>query len=108
MNAGRRLVLFSPLLAVAGCAMILNNVSTNTQLQMTAPDHLRGRVMGFYSLMVLGMAPFGSLQAGWVSEHLGVPMCLALGALVTAAGTLWLVRPVPVPSPPSGAAGAGG
>lgn len=94
-------------LAVAGCAMILNNVSTNTQLQMTAPDHLRGRVMGFYSLMVLGMAPFGSLQAGWVSEHLGVPMCLALGALVTAAGTLWLVRPGVVPAPPSGAAGAG-
>ena len=80
-------------LAVAGCAMILNNVSTNTQLQMAAPDHLRGRVMGFYSLMVLGMAPLGSFQAGWVSEHFGVPMSLALGAVVTAAGTLWLARP---------------
>ncbi len=79
-------------LAVAGCAMILNNVSTNTQLQVAAPDHLRGRVMGFYSLMVLGMAPFGSLQAGWVSEHFGVPISLALGGLVTAAGTLWLAR----------------
>ncbi len=80
-------------LAVAGCTMILNNVSTNTQLQMAAPDHLRGRVMGFYSLMVLGMAPLGSFQAGWVSEHFGVPMSLALGAVVTAAGTLWLARP---------------
>lgn len=79
-------------LAVAGCAMILNNVSTNTQLQVAAPDYLRGRVMGFYSLMVLGMAPFGSLQAGWVSEHFGVPISLALGGLVTAAGTLWLAR----------------
>ena len=80
-------------LAVAGCTMILNNVSTNTQLQTAAPDHLRGRVMGFYSLMVLGMAPLGSFQAGWVSEHFGVPMSLALGAVVTAAGTLWLARP---------------
>lgn len=80
-------------LAVAGCVMILNNVSTNTQLQMAAPDHLRGRVMGFYSLMVLGMAPLGSFQAGWVSEHYGVPTSLAVGAVVTAAGTLWLARP---------------
>ncbi len=80
-------------LAVAGCVMILNNVSTNTQLQMAAPDHLRGRVMGFYSLMVLGMAPLGSFQAGWVSEHFGVPTSLAVGAVVTAAGTLWLARP---------------
>ena len=79
------------LLALAGGAMILNNVSTNTQLQTTVPDLLRGRIMGFYSLMVLGMAPFGSLQAGWVSEHFGVPASLALGATVTALGTLWLV-----------------
>ena len=105
-------------LAIAGCAMILNNVSTNTQLQTEAPDQLRGRVMGFYSLMVLGMAPFGSLQAGWVSEHLGVPTSLALGAVVTAVATLWLVRPQAgrqgmgaeggrPPQPPPAGAGAG-
>jgi MFS family permease len=93
-------------LAVAGCAMILNNVSTNTQLQMAAPDHLRGRVMGFYSLMVLGMAPLGSFQAGWVSEHFGVPLSLALGAVVTAAGTLWLARPRAVAGSGAGADGA--
>lgn len=93
-------------LAVAGCAMILNNVSTNTQLQMAAPDHLRGRVMGFYSLMVLGMAPLGSFQAGWVSEHFGVPLSLALGAVVTAAGTLWLARPRAVAGSGAGAGGA--
>ena len=86
--------------------MILNNVSTNTQLQMAAPDHLRGRVMGFYSLMVLGMAPLGSFQAGWVSEHFGVPLSLALGAVVTAAGTLWLARPRAVAGSGAGADGA--
>ena len=86
------------MLGVAGCVMILNNVSTNTQLQVAAPDHLRGRVMGFYSLMVLGMAPFGSLQAGWVSEHFGVPLSLALGGLLTAVATLRLTGPAPAPS----------
>ena len=51
-------------------------------LQLQAPDRLRGRVMGFYSFVVLGMAPFGSLQAGWVAEHFGVRMAVAAGGLV--------------------------
>lgn len=81
------------LLGVTGCLMILNNIATNTQLQTTAPDQLRGRVMGFYSLMVLGMSPFGSLQAGWVSEHHGVPAALGLGAAVCALSVLRLAEP---------------
>ncbi len=63
---------------------------TNSLLQTQAPDDLRGRVMGFYSLMVLGMAPFGSLQAGWISEHLGVRTSLALGGTVCAIATVGL------------------
>ncbi len=78
------------LLGLAGCSMILNNVMTNSLLQTRAPDALRGRVMGFYSLMVLGMAPFGSLQAGWISEHLGVRTSLALGGAVCATATILL------------------
>jgi predicted MFS family arabinose efflux permease len=78
------------LLGVAGCSMILNNVMTNSLLQTQAPDNLRGRLMGFYSLMVLGMAPFGSLQAGWIAEHLGVRTSLALGGTVCAIATVGL------------------
>jgi hypothetical protein len=43
---------------------------------------------------VLGMAPLGSLQAGWVAEHLGVRTSLALGGgicFVVAAGVAWAV-----------------
>ena len=82
------LVLFT----LGGCLMALNGIATNTMLQLQAPDHLRGRVMGFYSFTVLGMAPFGSLQAGWVSEHFGVRTALALGGgvcVVAAAGIGW-------------------
>jgi MFS family permease len=63
----------------AGCTWALTAIMTNTLLQTQAPDHLRGRVMGFYAFMVVGMAPFGALQAGWVSEHFGVPVSLGLG-----------------------------
>ena len=42
------------LFTVAGCLMALNGIAANTMLQIQAPDHLRGRVMGFYSFVVLG------------------------------------------------------
>ena len=67
------------LFTLSGCNMALNGIAANTTLQTQAPDHLRGRVMSFYSFVVLGLAPFGSFQAGWVSEHLGVRVAIALG-----------------------------
>lgn len=79
------------LLTLAGCSWALTGILTNTILQTKAPDHLRGRVMGFYSFMVVGMAPLGALQAGWVSEHFGVRASLALGGgiCVVAALLAW-------------------
>jgi MFS family permease len=82
------LVLFT----LTGCSMALNGIAANTMLQSEAPDHLRGRVMGFYSFLVLGLTPFGSFQAGWVAEHFGVRTAFGLGALVClvmAAGLTW-------------------
>jgi MFS family permease len=84
------------LFTLSGCTMALNGIAANTTLQTEAPDYLRGRVMGFYSFVVLGMAPFGSLQAGWVSEHFGVRVALALGGgicFLVAAIVGWERRP---------------
>jgi MFS family permease len=72
--------------------MALSGIAANTMLQTEAPDELRGRVMGFYSFMVLGLAPFGSLQAGWVAEHFGVRVAFSVGGLVclaVAVGVAW-------------------
>jgi MFS family permease len=83
------------LFTVAGCLMALNGIAANTTLQLEAPDRLRGRVMGFYSFVVLGMAPFGSLQAGWIAEHFGVRTAIAAGGLVclaVAAAVGWRVE----------------
>jgi MFS family permease len=76
------------LLAIAGAGMILNNVMTNTLLQTRTPDYLRGRVMGFYSLVVLGFAPVGNLLVGWVAEISGVAVAVGLGGVVCMAVTL--------------------
>ncbi len=79
-------------LALAGFGAVLSAICINTLLQTEAPDTLRGRVIGFYSFVVLGFAPFGSLQAGWIAEHYGVGRSFLVGALVCAIGTLVFER----------------
>ena len=66
----------------SGLMMALNGIAANTLLQRQAPDHLRGRVMGFYSFTVLGLAPFGALQIGWMAEHFGVRNAFAAGGII--------------------------
>jgi MFS family permease len=82
--ASRSLQLSMVLLGLAGFAMIVNNALGNTLLQTTAPDHLRGRIMGFYSFVFVGMAPFGAFLFGVVAEHVGVPVTLAAGGAIVA------------------------
>src|SRR5574341_1716954 len=72
------------LLACAGCAMIVNNALTNTMIQTLVPDALRGRVMGFYSFMFVGMSPLGAFQAGAFAERVGAGWAVAAGGVVSA------------------------
>jgi MFS family permease len=73
------------LLALAGCAMIVNNALTNTMIQTIVPDHLRGRLMGFYSFVFVGLSPLGAFQAGAFAERFGAPWAVGAGGLVCAA-----------------------
>ncbi|MBI5956963.1 MAG: MFS transporter [Chloroflexi bacterium] len=72
------------ILVAVGWSMVTQNATTNTLLQTTVPDHLRGRVMSVYILMFQGMMPFGSLQAGAVANAVGAPSALCLGAIIAA------------------------
>ena len=86
--SSRVLGLALALLALVGAAMIVNNALINTLLQTLVPDHLRGRVMGFYSFMFVGMAPLGAFQAGVFAERLGTPVAIAAGGIVSALSVL--------------------
>ena len=79
-------------LALAGCALIFTYVNINTVLQTQAPDHLRGRVMGFYAFMALGLSPLGAFQIGWISELFSVAWAMTLGGIITVAAAVWLGR----------------
>jgi MFS family permease len=52
------------------------------------PDRLRGRVMAVYSMMFVGMAPFGALLAGVLANLLGAPRTVAAGGIVCIAGAI--------------------
>lgn len=80
-------------LALAGWGMLLFFSTTNTLLQTSASDEMRGRVMGIWTLVFGGTAPFGGLEAGTVSHYLGVRWAVTIGAIVCALAGLvvWLI-----------------
>jgi len=94
-SASRSLGLSMALLALAGCAMIVNNSLTNTLLQIAVPDHLRGRVMGFYSFVFVGLAPFGAFLVGLVAEHYGAPVAVGAGGVLVTLGVVGAAWRVP-------------
>lgn len=82
-------------MAVAGWGMLLYLSTSNTVVQTSVADGMRGRVMGIWTLMFGGMMPVGGLEAGILSHWLGVPWAVAIGAIVCGTATLvtwWLVR----------------
>ena len=54
--------------------MMVEMAASNTLIQAMVPNVLRGRVMAVYSMMFMGMAPFGALFAGWLAERIGAPL----------------------------------
>jgi MFS family permease len=73
-----------PLLVVVGFSMMLQTAATNTILQTIVEERMRGRVMAFYTMAVMGTAPFGSLLAGALASRIGAPWTIAGGGLVCA------------------------
>jgi MFS family permease len=78
------------ILPIIGAGMMVQAASANTILQTVVDERLRGRVMAFYSLAIMGMQPIGSLLSGVIAERIGAPMTIFYGALLCLAGALWL------------------
>jgi MFS family permease len=76
------------LLVIVGLSSTLFSTTANTRILSLTPSHLQGRVMSVYSLMFLGMTPFGSFLSGLVAQRLGAPVALVGGAAITFVFTL--------------------
>ncbi|HSN41757.1 MAG TPA: MFS transporter [Burkholderiales bacterium] len=79
-----------PLLVVIGFGILVTSVSVNMILQTIVDDDKRGRVMSFYTVAFLGIAPFGSLVAGALAGVIGVAHTLFIGGTACAAGALYI------------------
>jgi MFS family permease len=84
----------------SGLGMILSIAGSNTVLQTLVDDHIRGRVMSLFTLSFMGMAPFGSLLAGYMAAHLGGGVegarrtLMINGSITVCAGmAFWLTLP---------------
>jgi MFS family permease len=71
------------LLTMVGMVQVFQNALVNTLLQISSPDHLRGRVMSQYSLVTQGMHQLGGLQAGFMADWLSAPFAVGIGAIIS-------------------------
>ena len=69
-------------LVLAGFGYLTQTAGTMTLLQGLSPPELRGRVMGLFSTLFVGMTPFGALLGGVAARRLGAPATLLAGSSV--------------------------
>jgi len=83
------------LLVPTGYALMVQMGSTNTLLQSMTPDHMRGRMMALYTMMFMGMAPFGALLAGGAAHRFGAPASVAASGLLCIVAAIFYGRQLP-------------
>lgn len=98
----RNIVVVCLLLAAIGYFLVLQMGLTNTLVQLTTPDELRGRVMGFFVTAFLGFAPLGSLVAGSLAHAISAPVTVALGGTISIISALLLRKRIFVKTPETG------
>ena len=91
-----RFYLFSfILMIVIGFGDMLHTSASNTILQTITDDDKRGRVMSFYTMAIVGIAPFGSLLVGELAKILGTPNTIMIGGVTCIIGALIFLRKLP-------------
>src|SRR5207247_7489286 len=91
------------LLLLGGVCFSLWSSNSNSLLQLEAPDHLRGRVIGLFFFGFAGTGSVGGVFAGWLASTGGTRLafavagCVALAAAIGAALALGARKHLPRP-----------
>jgi MFS family permease len=75
------------LLFLTGISFTLWTSNSQSILQLSAPDHLRGRVLSLWLLAFAGAAPLGGLLAGWLAEVGGTELAFGVAGVAGLAMT---------------------
>ncbi|MGI8478713.1 MAG: MFS transporter [Gaiellaceae bacterium] len=71
------------LLFAVGISFTLFTANANALVQLGAPDHLRGRMIGLYLFAFVGLAPVGGLLTGWLADLGGTQLAFAVAGATT-------------------------
>ncbi len=82
-------------LVITGVAQVMMLNLANVLVQHQVADELRGRVMGIYTLIMMGAMPIGGLLGGATAQRIGEPMTGAIAGLATLAAAVmaWVFLP---------------
>ena len=83
------------LMVVTGWGMMQGLTASNTIIQTLVPEDKRGRVMSYYTMAFVGMAPFGSLLAGWLAHLFGAPRAVEMTGALCCLGGAWFFGQMP-------------
>jgi len=69
------------LMALVGFTYMSQNAATNSAVQSSIDEELRGRVMSMYTMTVIGAVPMGAIAAGWLAARYGARETILIGGL---------------------------
>jgi MFS family permease len=87
----RQVLLALAAMALLGFGISVCNVGINMLLQSLAPDHLRGRVVSFFTSTRFGFDAIGGLLAGLLAARIGAPAALCVEAVLLSSFIAWLL-----------------
>ncbi len=83
------------LLLLTGFGMMQGLTASNTIIQTIVPADKRGRVMSYYTIAFVGMAPFGSLLAGTLANVIGAQHTVIVSGICCILGSAWFFTRMP-------------
>jgi MFS family permease len=83
------------LLLMVGYGLMQCVAASNTVVQTLVSEDKRSRVMSYYTMAFVGMAPFGSLLAGGLAHVLGAPRAVMITGGCCVLGAIWYAFELP-------------
>ena len=77
-------------LTVAGFSMVVSGAGTQTLLQSSVDNEMRGRVMALFTLLYRGLPALGALAMGGAAEAIGLEATVAIAACLCVASWWWI------------------
>ena len=83
------------IIAGLGATDAIGMTTRQTTVQLTTPDHMRGRAVSAHSVSAMTANNLGTFEVGLLSEQIGADRTMILGgviSLIVVAGVWWLVK----------------